>query len=76
MIGYGLPRIKDLECPDLFDIQNYGLKSSKSRCPKHGCTKNSFRNSKNKRDTRRIWKKKARAAHGRDLRQRVSEAVE
>ena len=76
MIGYGLPRIKDLINPDCLDIQNYGLKSSISRDPKYGCIKNSFRNSKNKRDTRRIWKKKARAANGRDTRQREREAIE
>jgi hypothetical protein len=76
MIGYGLPRITDLRCPDSHDIWLYGLKSIKSRVPKHGSTKNSFRNSRNKRDTRRIWKKKARAAQGRDLRQREAEAVE
>jgi hypothetical protein len=76
MIGYGLPRIKDLINPDCVDIQNYGLKSSISRGPKYGSIKNSFRNSRAKRDTRRIWKKKERAAHGRDLRQREMETVE
>jgi hypothetical protein len=76
MIGYGLPRIKDLECPDLLDIQNYGLKSSKSRDPKYGCRKNSFRNSRAKRDTRRIWKRKARAANSRLIRRRELETVE
>jgi hypothetical protein len=76
MIGYGLPRIKDLMCPDEGDIYLYGLKSSKSRYPKYGNTKNSFRNSRAKRDTRRIWKKKARATHRRDIRQREAEAVE
>jgi len=76
MIGYGLPRIQDLINPDTVDVQNYGLKSSKVRSPKYGCIKNSFRNSKNKRDTRRIWKKKARAANNRNLRQQERNTVE
>ena len=67
MKGYGLPRRWELSCPDLVDINLYGLKSSKSRVPKHGTIKNSFRNSKAKRDTRRIWKKKTRAAQKREL---------
>jgi hypothetical protein len=76
MKGYGLPRVIDLECPDLLDIQNYGLKSSKSRVVRNGTIKNSFRNSKLKRDTRRIWKKKARAAQKGELRQLERDSIE
>jgi len=76
MFGYGLPRIQDLITPDCADIHEYGLKSSIGRNPKYGCIKNSFRNSRNKRDTRRIWKKKARAANSRLVRRREAETVE
>jgi hypothetical protein len=58
MKAYGLPRNKDLESPDLVDIQNYGLKSSRSRpTGVGGDRKNSFRSSKRKRAVRRGWKK-------------------
>jgi hypothetical protein len=61
MKAYGLPREKDLDAPDLVDIQNYGLKSSRSRpTGKGGDRKNSFRSSARKRLTRRIWKRKQR----------------
>jgi len=63
MKPYGIPRHPDIDSPDLADIHLYGLKSSISRIPgKNGDIKNSFRASKNKRNTRRIWKKKARIA--------------
>ena len=61
MKPYGLPRILDLECPDLYDIRLYGLKSSKSRTKKHGVIKNSFRRVKVKATARRIWKKRERS---------------
>lgn len=76
MRGYGLPRRACMVCPDLYEINYYGLKSSLSRVPKYGSIKNSFRNSKAKRDTRRIWKKKQRAANSKDTRQRAQEAIE
>jgi len=58
MKPYGIPRYADVECPDLVDIRRYGLKSSISRCiGKGGDIKNSFRSSKLKRQTRRLWKR-------------------
>ena len=61
MKAYGLPRDKDIECPDLVDIQIFGLKSSSGNIKKNGSIKNSFRSSDSKRRTRRIWKRKQRA---------------
>lgn len=76
MKGYGLPRMIDLIQPDKIAVSEFGLQSSVLRLPKYGNIKNSFRKSKAKRETRRIWKKKARAAHSQDLRQQEREAVE
>jgi hypothetical protein len=61
MKPYGIPRNKDIECPDLDDISRYGFKSSVSRIKsKSGDIKNSFRKSSIKRRIRRVWKRKAR----------------
>jgi hypothetical protein len=61
MRGYGLPRRKSLESPDLVDIQEFGLKSSKSRIRNiSGDFKNSFRSSVKKKAARRVWKKRER----------------
>jgi len=68
MKPYGLPRNHDAEDCDLADIQLYGRKSSKSRiASKSGDIKNSFRSTKSKAATRRIWKKKARAKFKKDI---------
>jgi hypothetical protein len=49
MKPYGIPRKKDVECPDTEDIQRYRLKTSVGgRC----CQR-----SKNKAISRRYWKK-------------------
>jgi hypothetical protein len=62
MRAYGLPRDPNLECPDLVDIQKFGLKSSKSRVRNiSGNVKNSFRSSDRKSAARRVWKKKERS---------------
>jgi len=60
MLPYGIPRVKDIENPDLADVKNFGLKSSISRIRHYGEIKNSFRNSRIKKQTRRIWKRIAR----------------
>jgi hypothetical protein len=49
MKPYGVPRNKDVECPDKADIALYGLNEERLR-------------PKPKRRTRRIWKKLARRA--------------
>ncbi len=62
MKAYGLPRNKCVECPDLADIAEYGLASHRGRKPnRNGECKSTSRSSKNKRDTRRYWKRVARA---------------
>lgn len=71
MRGYGLPRRAFISNPDLYQITYYGLQSSAA-----SNFKTSYKNSQAKRDTRRIWKKKERAANVRDLRQRIREAIE
>jgi hypothetical protein len=60
MKGYGLPRTKDIESPDLGDIAFYGLRAGQLH-PKwtaHG---------DNKRRARRIWKKAERSRVRREL---------
>jgi hypothetical protein len=54
MKPYGIPRVPEIECPDLVDLHIFALKASK------GNIKNTFKSSISKRATRRIWKKKAR----------------
>lgn len=62
MKGYGLPRDKNLESPDLVDIRKFALKSSLSRvASKSGDIKNSLRSPSLKRRARRVWKGKERA---------------
>lgn len=53
MKPYGIPRNKDVECPDVVDIKTYGLKTSIGG-------KDYFRNKESKRAIRRVWKRKAR----------------
>lgn len=63
MKPYGLPRVRDIEFPDVADIQKYGLKSSAGRCFKeNGEYKSYIRNSRHRKQIRRKWKKKARAS--------------
>lgn len=61
MRGYGLPRTKDIESPDLADIACYGLKAARLH-PKWTA------NGDNKKRARRIWKKaeRSRARKGLD----------
>ena len=53
MKAYGLPRCDDVENPDVADIKRFGLKTSAGG-------RDYFKNKDNKKNTRRIWKKKAR----------------
>ena len=55
MRGYGLPRNKEVECPDVADIINYGLRTALGSLDGRA-----YQNSKSKKRARRIWKKKAR----------------
>lgn len=61
MKPYGLPRVKEVEAPDLVDIQTYGLRSSAGNLPgKGGEIRSLFKNSRKKRNIRRYWKKRER----------------
>ena len=63
MKGYGLPRNKDVEYPDVGDIRYYGLKTCVS-----GNRGGIFKNKRSKAATRRRWKKKARRQGKNDCR--------
>jgi len=67
MKGYGLPRHKNIEFPDVGDIQEYGLKSSTGRIM-DGRDDHGHQKSKNRRAARRRWKKKFRAESKVDIR--------
>lgn len=60
MKPYGVPRIKDVESPDVSDIQTYGLKSSIGRVAGKGGDIKGYQKPKQKAYSRRVWKKKAR----------------
>lgn len=61
MKAYGLPRHDNVENPDLGDICDYGLKSSAGNLEgKGGDIRSSHKSSRNKKQTRRIYKRKAR----------------
>lgn len=60
MKPYGLPRVIELEQPDVGDIQRFGLKSSAGRI-KSKEYKSYIRKSKKRNEIRRTWKKKERA---------------
>lgn len=53
MKGYGLPRDKDIEFPDVADIRTFGLNFSSGG-------KDYFKNKNKKASIRRYWKRKAR----------------
>lgn len=53
MKPYGVPRNDDVEHPDVADIKLYGLKTAIGG-------RDYFKNKAAKKQTRRIWKRKAR----------------
>lgn len=58
MRGYGLPRNKDIEFPDVGDIQHYGFASHVGKFrEKGGDFKSYIRNAAHKRTTRRHFKR-------------------
>ena len=61
MKGYGLPRTKDIEYPDLLDIQIYGLKTSTGQLESLGGDYRGSTKTKNRNKNRRTWKKIARS---------------
>lgn len=60
MKPYGVPRVPELEGPDLADIANFGLKAGRLH-PKWTA------NGDSKRRARRVWKKKERQKIKNDL---------
>lgn len=61
MRAYGLPRIKDIESPDIVDIQCYALKSSTGRFRERGGDFRGYlKNKSSKNRIRRIFKKRIR----------------
>ena len=58
MKPYGIPRTKDVEWPDVADIQNYGLASHVGKfASKSGEYKSYTRNTTNRNITRRHFKR-------------------
>lgn len=53
MRPYGIPRLKDVEYPDVADIKRFGLKTSAGG-------KDYFKNKKSKAASRRYWKRRER----------------
>jgi hypothetical protein len=73
MKAYGVPRLKDVEFPDCADICLYALKSSVGHlAKKSGDYASAHRSSKTKRNFRRIWKRRARAAGKAELHNELS----
>jgi hypothetical protein len=62
MKPYGVPRTKDLIYPDVADIQRLGLASHCGRIPGKSGDYRPYICGQSKARTRRIWKRKARAA--------------
>ena len=72
MKPYGIPRVLEVEFPDVADIKRFGFKSSIGRVKtKGGDIPSYFKNSNAKRNIRRIWKKKARLNTKRELREYI-----
>lgn len=63
MKAYGVPRHPDIVHPDLVDGRVYAVKSSKMRTTGKGEDhRSTFKSKQVKRNARRVWKKKERAA--------------
>lgn len=72
MKPYGIPRTKDVEYPDVGDIQHYGFKSSVGKFPeKCGDYKPYTRNAANRQSTRRYWKRIERAVAHKNIQQEL-----
>lgn len=61
MRAYGILRFRELECPDVATIQEFGLKSSAGRFPGRSGDYHPYSRSQRRRITRRFWKRRARA---------------
>ena len=76
MRAYGLPRVKDVEYPDLADIITYGLKSSVGRCPGKCGVIRSLQKSKNRKRSYQIWKKRIRKEFNNEIRSKLCQIEE
>lgn len=61
MKPYGIPRLPELEFPDVADIQSLGLSSHAGRIHGRSGDFRPYIRGANKARTRRYWKRKARA---------------
>lgn len=69
MKAYGVPRLNDVEFPDCADICLYALKSSVGHfAKKSGDYPSAHRHASTKRNFRRVWKRRARAAGKAEIR--------
>lgn len=74
MKPYGIKRNLNLEFPDMGDISTFGLKSRVGKYrSKSGDYKNSFRSSKNKKATRRIYKRLARIEGNEEIKSEIAD---
>lgn len=68
MKPYGIPRVPELEWPDVVDIQKFARPSRAGRIFRaDGDYKSYIRNSSTRKSIRRYWKKKARNAGKREV---------
>lgn len=56
MLPYGIPRVPEVEYPDCADLHRFAFKSRDGRSD----GKSIIRNVRNKKQTRRYWKRKER----------------
>lgn len=61
MKPYGIPRVPELDFPDVYDIKKFGFASHIGRLPGKSGDFRPYIRGTNKASTRRIWKRKARA---------------
>jgi hypothetical protein len=67
MKPYGVPRVPDVEYPDVADIQKFGLKSSIGRIAGKGGDIKGYQRPNQKAYSRRIWKKKIRKLANKEI---------
>lgn len=72
MKPYGIPRVPELEFPDVADIQKFAMPSRTGRIYRaDGVYKSYLRKSAARKTIRRFWCKKARNAAIREIREEV-----
>lgn len=76
MKGYGLPREKSLESPDIADIQEFGLASHVGKLPGKSGDFHPYNPPEDKARTRRLWKRKERLKAKKIIEQSLNEDIE